>query len=68
MRTMLVACGTVAALLAAGVHAAELTAVVHKPAADVYAEPRLDAPKVKTLQRNAEVKLPRKARRKGSSW
>ena len=37
-----------AALLASGVKAAELPAVVHKPSADVYAEPRFDAPKVAT--------------------
>jgi len=45
------------ALLASGVNAAELPAVVHKPTADVYAEPRFDAPKVATLQRDAEVKI-----------
>jgi len=56
MRTMLVPLVAVA-LLASGVHAAELTAVVHKPAADVYAEPRLDAPRVTTLQRNTQVKI-----------
>ena len=46
-----------AALLASGVNAAELPAVVHKPSADVYAEPRFDAPKVATLQRDAEVRI-----------
>lgn len=37
--------------------AAELPAIVQKPAVDVYAEPRFDAQKVTTLQRNAEVKI-----------
>ncbi len=46
-----------AALLASGVNAAELPAVVHKPSADVYAEPRFDAPKVATLQRDAAVRI-----------
>ena len=45
------------ALLAPSVHASELPAVVHKPTADVYAEPRLDAPKVATLQRDTAVKI-----------
>jgi hypothetical protein len=46
-----------AALLASSVNAAELPAVVHKPSADVYAEPRFDAPKVVTLQRDAAVRI-----------
>ena len=46
-----------AALLASSVSAAELSAVVHKPTADVYAQPRFDAPKVATLQRNTAVKI-----------
>ena len=37
--------------------AAELPAIVQKPAVDVYAEPRFDAPKVTTLQRNAQVRI-----------
>lgn len=47
----------VVALLASGVHAAELSAIVQKPTADVYAEPRFDAPKLASLQRHAEVKV-----------
>ncbi|MBK6349392.1 MAG: M48 family metalloprotease [Proteobacteria bacterium] len=46
-----------AALLAPSVNASELPAVVHKPSADVYAEPRLDAPKVATLQRDTAVRI-----------
>jgi hypothetical protein len=46
-----------AALLASSLHAEELPAVVHKPAADVYAEPRFDSPKVATLQRDTAVKI-----------
>ena len=46
-----------AALLASSVIAAELPAVVHKPTADVYAEPKFDAPKVATLQQNTAVKI-----------
>ncbi|MBP6107409.1 MAG: M48 family metalloprotease [Steroidobacteraceae bacterium] len=45
------------ALLAPSVHASELPAVVHKPSADVYAQPRLDAPKVATLQRDTAVRI-----------
>ncbi len=30
---------------------------MHKPTADVYAEPRFDAPKVATLQRDTAVKI-----------
>ena len=46
-----------AALVALSAQAEELPAVVHKPTADVYAEPRLDAPKVATLQRDTAVKI-----------
>ena len=46
-----------AALVALSLNAEELPAVVHKPAADVYAEPRFDAPKVATLQRDTAVKI-----------
>ncbi len=45
------------ALLASGASAAELSAVVQKPTVDVYAQPKFDAPKVATLQRNAAVKI-----------
>ncbi len=45
------------ALLASSVQAAELSAVVQKPAADVYAEPRFDAPRLTTLRRDAQVKI-----------
>jgi Zn-dependent protease with chaperone function len=37
--------------------AADLTAVVKKPSVDVYAEPRLDAPKVSTLKSDATVTI-----------
>jgi beta-barrel assembly-enhancing protease len=47
----------VAAQLVANVHAAELAAVVQKPSADVYAEPRFDAPRVTTLPRNTDVRI-----------
>jgi hypothetical protein len=46
-----------AALVALSAQAEELPAVVHKPTADVYAEPRFDAPKVATLQRDTAVKI-----------
>ena len=46
-----------AALVALSVNAEELPAVVHKPTADVYAQPRLDAPKLATLQRDTAVKI-----------
>jgi hypothetical protein len=46
-----------AALVALSAQAEELPAVVHKPATDVYAEPRFDAPKVATLQRDTAVKI-----------
>ncbi len=56
MRTLLFAL-VAAALLVSTVRAAELSAVVQKPTADVYAEPRFDAPKVATLQRSTEVRI-----------
>ncbi|MGB7906149.1 MAG: M48 family metalloprotease, partial [Steroidobacteraceae bacterium] len=43
--------------LASSAGAAELPAVVHKPTADVYAQPRFDAPKLATLQRDTEVRI-----------
>ena len=46
-----------AALLASSVNAAELSAVVHKPTADVYAQPKFDAPKLATLQRDTAVRI-----------
>ena len=45
------------ALMASSVSAAELPAVVQKPTADVYAQPKFDAPKVATLPHNTEVKV-----------
>ena len=44
-------------LLVSGARAAELPAVVQKDSVDVYAEPRFDAPKVATLQRDTAVKV-----------
>ncbi len=45
------------ALLASSASAAELSAVVQKPTAEVYAQPRFDAPRVATLPRNTEVRI-----------
>lgn len=45
------------ALLATNAVAAELSGVVHKPTVDVHAEPKLDAPKIATLQRDAPVQI-----------
>jgi len=45
------------ALLVSSLGAAELPAVVQKPAVDVYAEPRFDAPRVTTLQRDSRVQI-----------
>jgi len=45
------------ALVALSVKAGELPAVVHKPTADVYAQPKFDAPKVATLQRDTAVRI-----------
>jgi hypothetical protein len=56
MRTILFALFA-AAPLASSVSAAELPAVVHKPTADVYAQPQFDAPKLATLQRDTAVKI-----------
>lgn len=56
MRTRLSAL-LVAALLASGVCAAELSASVQKASIDVHAQPALDAPKVATLKRNSAVKI-----------
>jgi hypothetical protein len=44
-------------LAASGASAAELPAIVQKPAVDVYAKPQFDAPKIAVLQRNTEVKV-----------
>ena len=44
-------------LLASSAHSGELSAVVQKASVDVYAEPRFDASKVTTLQRDAAVKV-----------
>jgi len=46
-----------AALLASSPGAAALPGIVQKPSVDVYAEPRLDATKVATLKRDAEVNV-----------
>ncbi|MDH5273155.1 MAG: SH3 domain-containing protein, partial [Gammaproteobacteria bacterium] len=56
MRNILFALFTLAPL-ASSAGAAELPAVVHKPTADVYAQPRFDAPKLATLQRDTEVRI-----------
>jgi hypothetical protein len=45
------------ALIFPGARAAELPAVVQKPAVDVYAQPAFDAPKVTTLSRDAAVTI-----------
>jgi Zn-dependent protease with chaperone function len=45
------------AWMASSVGAAELSALVHKANADVYAQPKLDAPKVARLPRNTAVKI-----------
>ncbi len=47
----------VSGLLATGIAAADQAGVVQKPAVDVYAEPRLDAPKISTLKRDASVTI-----------
>jgi Zn-dependent protease with chaperone function len=44
-------------LLPAGLGAAELSAIVQKPAIDVHAEPSFDSPRVATLQRDTEVQV-----------
>jgi len=44
-------------VMASAVSAAELSAVVQKPSADVYAQPSFQAPKVTTLQQNAAVRI-----------
>jgi hypothetical protein len=41
--------------LTSSLSAAALSGIVQKPGVDVYAEPRLDAPKVATLKRDARV-------------
>ncbi len=45
------------ALMVLSLGAAEVPAVVQKSAVDVYAEPRFDAPRVTTLQRDTQVKI-----------
>ena len=45
------------ALMASSVSAAELSAVVQKTTAEVYAQPSFDAPRLATLARNAVVKI-----------
>jgi hypothetical protein len=48
----------IAALLAAScAAAAELPAIVHRPAVDVYEQPAFDAPKIATLKRDAKVSV-----------
>jgi Zn-dependent protease with chaperone function len=44
-------------LLAASAEAAELSAVVQKATADVYAQPKFDAPKLATLAHSTAVKI-----------
>jgi len=44
-------------LMASSVNGGELPAFVQKPTAEVYAQPKFDAPKVATLQHNTEVKI-----------
>lgn len=44
-------------LIFPGARAAELPAVVQKPAVDVYAQPAFDAPKVTTLSRDSAVTI-----------
>jgi hypothetical protein len=46
-----------AVLITSGVPAAELPAIVHKPAVDVHAQPAFDAPRVATLQRDTAVMI-----------
>ena len=44
-------------LSVAAAGAAELPAVVHKPAVDVYQQPSFDAAKIASLQRNTTVRI-----------
>ena len=44
-------------LVGATAHAAEVPAVIQKESVDVYAQPKLDAPRLATLQRNASVRI-----------
>ncbi len=48
-------CLIAAALTAFGADAAELSAIVQKPAVDVYAEPKFEATKIASLKRNTAV-------------
>lgn len=43
------------ALMTSSLSAAALSAIVQKPSVDVFAEPKLDAPKVASLKRDAKV-------------
>ena len=43
--------------MSSGASAAELPAIVHKPAVDVHAQPAFDAPKLATLQRDTAVTI-----------
>jgi hypothetical protein len=54
MRTLRVTL-IMAASISSGAGAAELPAVVHKPAVDVLAQPAFDAPKLTTLKRDTAV-------------
>jgi hypothetical protein len=56
MRTLFFALLSVA-LLVSSAGAAELSAFVHKPSADVFAQPRFDATKLATLLRKTDVKI-----------
>jgi hypothetical protein len=57
MRAISMAALIATALMTSSVSAAELPGIVQKPSVDVYAQPRVDAPKVTTLQRNTAVKI-----------
>jgi Peptidase family M48 len=46
-----------AALLGSSATAADLSAVVHKTTADVYAQPNFDAPKIASLTRSTAVRI-----------
>jgi hypothetical protein len=57
----------IASLLAAtAVTAAELPAVVHRPAVDVYEQPAFDAPKLATLKRDDKVSVSAQQGRRAS--
>ena len=57
MREFVHLCLVAALVLAAGSGFADVSAVVRKPAVDVYAQPSFEANKVATLQRDAAVRI-----------